>query len=272
MTNPVGPVLDPERPPVLIVGGLLTSPAMYWRMRDRLLERGAGRVDIAPVYTPDWLLLIRRGYASLGRRVGRAVVRTYRESGRRPVLLIGHSAGGVLSRLALSPVPYQGYGSAVAEGVGALVTLGSPLHNAPDGDPRMRVARDVTTFLDETTPGAFFAPRTGYLTVLGSYAQGAPAGDPDARRRAAGEAYARVMGDAAREADGDGIIPAPAAHLDGATQLSLPGIIHGQAMRAPWYGNDPAIELWWPAALDAYRAAMAARAEAPLVEQAAGAR
>ncbi len=256
------PVLDPDRPPVLIVGGFLTSPALYWRMRDRLLARGASSVGIAPVYTTDWLLLVRLGYGRLMRRVGRAIVRSYRESGRRPVLVIGHSAGGVLARLAMSPVPYQGYRAAVAEGVGALVTVGSPLHNAPDGDPRMRVAREVTSFLDETTPGAFFAPRTAYVTVEGSFVQGASRDDPDRRRRAAGGAYARVLGEAGREADGDGLIPAPAAHLDGATQLTLPGIIHGQAMRAPWYGDDPALDTWWPVALDAYRAAMDARASA----------
>jgi hypothetical protein len=254
------PILDPDRPPVLIVGGMLSSPAFYWRMRDRLLARGASRVDIAPVHVPDWLLLIRLGYGRLGRRVGRAIVRSYRESGRRPVLVIGHSAGGVLARLAMSPFPFQGYRAAVAEGVGALVTLGSPLHNAPDCDPRMRVAQEVTSLLDETTPGAFFAPRTAYVTVAGSFARGAPRDDPDRHRRRAGGAYARVLGEAGREADGDGLIPAPAAHLDGATQLTLPGIVHGQAMRAPWYGDDPALDVWWPVALDAYRAAMEARA------------
>jgi hypothetical protein len=31
-------------------------------------------------------------------------------------------------------------------------------------------------------------------------------------------------------------------------------------MRAPWYGDDPALDVWWPVALDAYRAAMEARA------------
>jgi hypothetical protein len=261
---PVDPpsVLRPPvpRPPVLIVGGLLTSPAFYWHMRARLLRRGAGSVDIAPVYTPDWLLLVRLGYGRLVRRVGRAVVRTYRGSGRRPVLLVGHSAGGVLARLAMSPAPFRGYLAGIAEGVGALVTLGSPLHSAPDGDPRLRAAREVTTFLDEMTPGAFFAPRTGYVTVAGSYTRGAASNDPDRRRRAAGEAYARVMGEAARQGEGDGLIPVAAAHLDGAIQLTLPGIVHAQAMRAPWYGDDPALDLWWPVALEAYRAALEARA------------
>lgn len=247
-----------QRPPVLIVGGFLTSPFLYWRMAERLRARGAAFVEVAPIWTPDWFVLAALGHGRLLRRTGRAIVHAYRRAGGVPVLVVGHSAGGVLARLAMSPAPYRGRLAAVARGVGALVTLGTPHHVAPTTEG-MRMGGAATAFLDEHTPGAFFAPATGYVTVAGSRIRGAPPGDPHRARVFAGRTYAGLLGDDGRTADGDGVIPIPAAHLDGATQLTLTGVIHGQAMRAPWYGDNTVIDAWWPAAIDAWREALAAR-------------
>ncbi len=101
-------------PTVLIVGGFLTSPPFYWRLRDGLLERGAPGVVIAPVWTPDWLLSAVRGFGPIVTRAGRALLQAGEVSrasdGSRgaPVLLVGHSAGGMIARLLTSPEPFAG--------------------------------------------------------------------------------------------------------------------------------------------------------------------
>lgn len=252
-------MIDGERPHVLVVGGFLTSPPLYWSMRDALLARGVASVSIAPVWTPDWFLAGWVGLGPLMRRTGKAVVRAYRHAGRRPLLVIGHSAGGVLARLATSPEPYQRRRAGVAEAFGALVTLGTPHRMVEPPGRRNRAGYEATSYLDRTIPGAWFAPRTGYLTVGSRYAEGGPAGDPDRRRRGYGTLYAMVGGEPARTGWGDGLIPETSLHLDGARQLTLEGVIHGQSMGQRWYGSEPAIDSWWPAALEVWREALAAR-------------
>src|SRR5918996_1536316 len=118
--------MSDEAPSVLIVGGFMTAPPNYWPMRRRLLRRGAARVDICPLWPPDWALAGLLGMGLLMRRAGRAVARTWKAGGRRPIILVGHSGGGIAARLAMSPVPFHGRRAAVAEAVGCLVTLGTP--------------------------------------------------------------------------------------------------------------------------------------------------
>jgi hypothetical protein len=248
-----------EAPHVLIAGGLLTSPPLYARMRGRLLERGAASVAIAPIWLPDWLLLPRTGYGPLLRRAGRAVVAAYRASGGRPLLAIGHSAGGVVLRLAMSPVPYEGRRAAIAEAIGCLVTLGTP-HHVRDIARLQRPAIEASTFLETTQPGAFFAPRTQYVTVSSRAVPGGGADEPDRRRRLAGSFYAALLGEDARLGDGDGLIPVASAHLEGARQITLETIGHGQAAWSSWYGDQVGLDGWWEAALAAWREALAARA------------
>jgi hypothetical protein len=250
-----------ERPHVLIVGGFLTSPPLYRSMRDALLARHVASVSIAPVWTPDWLLAGWVGLGPLMRRTGTAVVRAHRLARGRPLLVIGHSAGGVLARLAMSPEPYRGRRAGVAGAFGALVTLGTPHHPAEPHGWQNRAGYDATQYLDRTIPGAWFAPRTGYLSVGSRYAEGGRRDDPDRRRRRTGRLYAVVGGEATRTGWGDGLIPEGLVHLEGARQLTLEGVIHGQSMGARWYGSDAVMDSWWPTALDVWRQGLEARRE-----------
>jgi hypothetical protein len=68
-----------------------------------------------------------------------------------------------------------------------------------------------------------------------------------------------VGGEAARSGWGDGLIPEAVVHLEGARQLTLEGVIHGQSMGARWYGSEPVIDGWWPVAREVWAQAMAAR-------------
>jgi hypothetical protein len=166
----------------------------------------------------------------------------------------------VLARLAMSPEPFQGYRAAVADAVGALVTLGTPHHVAgepPPGD--RRAGHDASHFLDAVSPGAAFAPRTGYVSVASKFVPGGPADDPQRRRRMAGSSYAWVLGERAREGFGDGLIPVESALLEGTTQLLLHDVVHYQGARTPWYGDDRGIDQWWPTALRTWREALAVR-------------
>lgn len=246
-------------PSVLIVGGFATVPLNYWPLRRRLLARGAARVDIVPLWTPDWLLGSVLGFGSVMRRTGHAIADTYRSGGGVPIILVGHSAGGICARLALADQPFNGRIAGVAEAVGCLVTLGTPHGLARLTNHYRHAGHAATAFLDKATPGAWFAPRTSYLSVGGRTPHAefpGPVGD------LANELFSVAVGHET-QALGDGIVPYSAVHLEGATQLTYADVRHGM-VGAPWYGDDVMLERWWPVALDLWRAALAARTEARL--------
>lgn len=252
-----------DQPSVLIVGGFATVPPNYWPLRRRLLARGAARVDIAPLWTPDWVLGALLGFGSVMLRTGRAIGRTWREGSRQPIIVVGHSAGGIAARLAMADKPFNARVADVAEAVGCLVTLGTP-HGLDGLTNRYRHAgHAATAFLDQATPGAYFAPRTSYLSVGG---------------RTPGAEFPGIAGDLANQlfgvavgretqALGDGIVPFSAVHLDGATQLTYEDVRHGM-IGAPWYGDDVMLDRWWPVAVDLWRAALKVRSEAHLAAMA----
>lgn len=246
-----------DRPSILIVGGFATAPVNYWPLRARLLRRGAARVDIAPLWTPDWLLAAFLGFGAVLRRTGHAIAATYRAGGKTPIIVLGHSAGGIAARLAMADQPFNGRIANVHEAVGCLVTLGTPhgliqLHNR-----YMHAGHAATAFLDRVNPGAYFAPRSGYVTV-GGRTPGAEF--PGLAGVAANELFSIGVGDETQDL-GDGIVPFSAVHLDGAQQLTYDDVRHGM-VGSPWYGDDVMLDRWWPEAIDAWQSALRARSEA----------
>ena len=95
---------DDVEPTVLILGGFLTSPPLYRRMHRRLMERGAADVVVASIWLPDWLLVTTRGMGPILTRSGRAllhasdVANASPRSRGAPLLVVGHSAGGIAAR------------------------------------------------------------------------------------------------------------------------------------------------------------------------------
>jgi hypothetical protein len=243
-----------RHPPVLIVGGFATMPPNYLPLQRRLLERGASRVDIAPLWFQDWFIAGLLGLGTVMRRTGRAIARTYQLGGRRPIIVVAHSGGGVAARLAMSQVPYRGHIAGVAPAVGCLVTLGTP-HDLSQLSTRYRHAgHDAVEFLDREQPGAFYAPRTGYLSVAGTY----PRADlPGFVGRAAHDFFSLILGDHTDEL-GDGIVPASVAHLGGAEHQSYDDVRHG-VLGSHWYGDAEIVDRWWPAAVHLWVAAYEAR-------------
>ena len=169
--------VDPDElaPVVLLAPGFLTMPGWYDDLAASLRGRGAAEVLVAPVYLPDWVLAAVRGLGPITTRVARALLaageRSVASTASRgaPVLLVGHSAGGLIGRLLTSPDPFEGRTLNAAGRIGALVTLGTPNAAPPLGRDRARWARRVgeagARFAERHVPGAAFAPTTGYVSV-----------------------------------------------------------------------------------------------------------
>jgi hypothetical protein len=251
---------DPAaRPHVLIIGGFLTEPLLYERMRVRLLSRGAAHVSMAPIHLPDWLAM---GFAGMGPVMlrGALAIRRARRMSPAPLLVVGHSAGGIVARLAMAPEPFEGRRAGVAEDVACLVTLGTPYRF----DPRLAGWRHAgvraAEFLDRATPGAWFAPRTAYLSV-GSHLVAPSPVHATAIPAKLPYLVTRIAVGQTPGAWGDGLVDADRVHLAGARQLSFDDVLHG-AVGGPWYGDEAIIDRWWPVALDAWREALRARSDA----------
>jgi pimeloyl-ACP methyl ester carboxylesterase len=257
-------------PPVVLIGGFLTSPIAYRRMARRLLNRGASSVRVVPIRTPAWFLATATGLGPLVAGV-RGVIEAEHEAAGRPVLVVGHSTGGLLARLALTPRPFRGQPGSDPERVAAIVTLGTP-HRAGARPRFSRVTWQAARFLERVAPGAYWAPRVGYLSVGSRYVEGGGWRN-GWTRWSAGRFYGAFLGDRAARGWGDSLIPVDACELDGARCLTLEGIAHGQAIAA-WYGDDPGLDGWWDAAVETWRDALRAREAAsrrarPLNTQAA---
>jgi hypothetical protein len=257
---------DAVAPTVLLLGGLFTSPPMYRAMRRRLLERGAAEVVVANIWLPDWLIAMRRGMGAILTRSGRALLRAAAvsaaspDSRGAPLLVVGHSAGGLTARLLTSQEPFMGRKLAAARRIGAVVTLGSPHQVAHRRSIGRLLAARVTGFADQAVPGSLFLPTTGYLAVSSRFVVGQPGGN--VRERAASMLYRGMLPRSRVEViHGDGLVPVRAAGLADAEALVLDGIVHGQLGGSPWYGSPEAIDVWWPRAVEVWRAALKARIE-----------
>ncbi|MGD8485978.1 MAG: hypothetical protein PVG27_09725 [Chloroflexota bacterium] len=248
-----------QRPHVVILGGFLTDAFQYRPMRRRLLEAGAERVTIAPIHWPDWGVMAVAGMGPLLLRGARAI-REARRVSRDPIIVVGHSMGGVVARLATCETPLDGRRAALADDIGCLVTLGTP-HAFDPRIPWRHAGVRAVEHLARHCPGARFAPRTAYLSVGSRLV-------PPARRapvRTSVHLLNRVLRDLVGETagvPGDGLVGSDRSRLGGARHVELYDILHG-LIYGPWYGDTAAIERWWPAAVEEWRGALAARAAVP---------
>jgi alpha-beta hydrolase superfamily lysophospholipase len=260
-------VADPGElaPVVLVAGGFLTTPGLYRGMAAGLRERGAADVVVARVYTPDWILAAVRGLGPVTTRVGRSLLEASERSAASPasrgapVLLLGHSAGGVVGRLLTSPEPFEGRRLNASGRIGALVTLGTPHLVGDAARWGRRVGEAGARFANRHVPGAFFAPTTGYLAVASRFVVGRDDAD-DGRASLARRVYEDVHPTPDQPiVAGDGLVPVASALLPGARHLVLDDTVHGPGVRHPWYGHRDRLDAWWPLALELWRDALRAR-------------
>ena len=250
---------DSVRPTVVVLGGFLTAPPMYRRFVDRLRARGAAGVVVASVWTPDWLLAGRRGPGAIATRSARALLAAGRlsaeVSGGAPVLVIGHSAGGLIARIltAAEPLPGKRFGAMAR--IGAIATLGTPHVMAEGEGIGKRMNALVTRVAEAAAPGTCHSPMIGYVSVASRAIRADPAGT--GRERVAYLLYRSVLGRAAVPGtEGDGLVPVASAFLAGSRQMTVDDAVHGPSAGAPWYGTDGPMDVWWPAALSSWHDAL----------------
>lgn len=221
--------------PIVFIGGVLSFPAVYRGMRETLSELAGQPVWVVDVFIHDWIRTTKpAGWKRLLDKLQHTVRQALGDSTTGKVTIVGHSAGGVIARLYLSPDPFLGVAYGGLEHVACLITLGSP-HYSHRGT-RMR------QWVEETYPGAYFAPRVDHVSVAGKAVQGRRHGS--FRERFAYVFYSRLAGDG--NTSGDGLVPVASALLRGSRQIALDGVSHFTGFGGPWYGAAEIIPCWWP--------------------------
>jgi pimeloyl-ACP methyl ester carboxylesterase len=224
--------------PIVIFGGFLSADRIYFALRETLAALTGQHVSVVQTRSLDWLPSVSQvGWFTLLRKLDRAVRAAAQISSTGKVTLIGHSAGGVLSRLYLSPRPFYGEAFRGYLRVSHLITLGSPHHN------RGGLTRGgyMAQWIEQHYPGAAFAPLVAYTAVAGQSLRGDARGTP--RERMAYRTYRSISGRG--DEWGDGLVPTSAALLRGARHITLDGVAHFAIFGADWYGSESIIPLWW---------------------------
>jgi pimeloyl-ACP methyl ester carboxylesterase len=212
--------------------------SLYGTMRSALARFTGQSVYVVGMRSIDWIpSLVPAGWLHILSKLDSTVRRAARVATSGRITLIGHSAGGVLGRLYLSPEPFLGQVFGGLERVGRLITLGSPHYNKR----RWLHGGMMARWVDDRVPGAYFAPQVQYLSVAGKLTRGDDQGS--LRERRAYSFYEQIGGQG--DAWGDGLVPVASALLSGSQQITLEGVGHFAGFGGPWYGTEETIPAWW---------------------------
>ncbi len=226
--------------PIILIGGFGSHWSDYRGMGKLLAKVSQRRVFLANINRLSWVVGGITDYSLLVERAHKAVMHALRETGAEQVMVVGHSAGGLVGRAYLGDkaiLPnrqtYHGH-----ERVSHLITLGSPLRAAPLAKhPGMA----QVSWLEEHYPGGYYAPTVKYLTVSGRRIEGKR--DGALREREAFVNYAFISDNGAQW--GDGVVPASLSRFDDVPHLEIDDLGHSPNW-GPWFGNDEgSIRQWW---------------------------
>jgi len=225
--------------PIVILPGYLAGAVEYRVLEQTLQALGFPTVTV-PLRWQDWVPTIGgRSIAPILRSVEATVQQVLQQYGVPKVTLVGHSAGGWLSRIYLGEKPYCIHPSdgadcvwSARDRVATLITLGTP-HTSLE-----RWTRKNLDFVNLSYPGAFYSD-VRYVCVAGKAVYG-----DRWRSWLAYSSYKLTCGQG--NTWGDGITPIEAAHLDGAENLVLDGAMHAPRGSRVWYGSPGLLERWTP--------------------------
>lgn len=229
--------------PTIILPGYLAGALEYRKLEQALQQHGFPTVTV-PLLRRDW-------FATLGGRpvtpiltiLDRTVKQVLQQYNTCQINLIGHSAGGWISRIYLGEKPYCSQVWQAHPQVATLVTLGTP-HRSME-----RWTKRNLDFVNTTYPGAFYQD-VRYVCVAGKATYG-----EKSRQLTKWFTYKSYELTCGRGSCwGDGVTPVEAAHLMGAENLVLEGVLHSpQTVRRRsnpvthvWYGSPGPLEAWMP--------------------------
>ena len=221
--------------PTVILPGYLESAIAYRQLAQALQQMGFP-TTVVPLRRRDWFpTLGGRPITPILQQLDLTVKQVLQQYNVSKINLIGHSAGGWISRIYLGEKPYLGRGEikpslwSAHERVANLVTLGTP-HVSQE-----RWTRWNLDFVNNNYPGAFY-PDVRYICVAGKSIFGEPR-----RSWLAYSSYRLTCGQG--DCWGDGITPITAAHLEGAENLVVEGVKHSPKARI-WYGSAQILPSW----------------------------
>lgn len=227
--------------PTVILPGYLADASPYREMELGLRSLGYPAVTV-PLRRRDWLPTVGgRSVTPILEKLDATVQQVKQTHGCDRINLVGHSAGGWISRIYLGEVPYQLHASDQGKTclwkahafVGSLITLGTPHVSAE------RWTRRNLDFVKTNYPGAFH-PTVRYVCMAGKSVLGE-------RRWGTWFAYSSYeLTCGTGRCWGDGITPIEAAHLDGAENFVLADVWHSPRPGRRWYGSLDVVMQWAP--------------------------
>ncbi|MGD9093531.1 MAG: hypothetical protein PVF74_11845 [Anaerolineales bacterium] len=233
--------LDCYNQPFVIFGGFTSFPVVYAGLRRTLSRLTSQPTSIVPIQSYEWLLAVRQaGWSSILKKLDRTVNELVNKSPSGKVTLVGHSIGGVVSRLYLSDSPFRGRIYSGLDYVDHLITLGSP-HINHGGLTR---GGHVSRAINAQVPGAAYFPHVRYTSVAGKWLRGTRFGPRLAR--IVYDLYDSIGGDGT--AWGDGLVPLESAILPGSHPVILEGVSHYTIFGKTWFGNEDVVPRWLEAA------------------------
>jgi triacylglycerol esterase/lipase EstA (alpha/beta hydrolase family) len=223
--------------PTVILPGYLEGAIAYRQLEQSLQQMGLPTVTV-PLRRRDWFpTLGGRPITPILQLLDRTVKQVLQQYNVSQINLIGHSAGGWISRIYLGEKPYLGRGEvkpsiwSAHPQVNTLITLGTP-HISQE-----RWTRWNLDFVNNNYPGAFY-PNVRYVCVAGKSIFGE-------RRRGSWLAYSSYRLTCGQgNCWGDGITPITAAHLAEAENLVVEGVKHSPKAAGLWYGSPQVIPSW----------------------------
>jgi len=227
--------------PTVILPGYLAGAVEYRTLEQDLQQLGFPAATV-PLRRRDWLVTLGgRPVTPILNLLDRTVKQVQQQHQVSQINLVGHSAGGWISRIYLGEAPYCGQVWQAHPRVATLITLGTPHYS------QERWTRRNLNFVNINYPGAFY-PNVRYLCVAGKTVYG-----ERSRQWAKWFSYKSYELTSGRgECWGDGVIPVEAALLEGAENLVLEGVMHSpkvtrggvSLVSRVWYGSAEPLKAW----------------------------
>lgn len=223
----------PHSYPNVILPGYLAGAQDYLPIADQLRAQGKAAL-VVPLQWWEWLPTVGgRSIAPILVKLDATIKQAKAEFATDRVNIIAHSAGGWIARIYLGDQPYYGQAWQGRSHVAQLVCLGTPQRSLEPWTVKN------LGFVNETYPEAFYSD-VDYICVAGNAVTGAK-NWRNLAQWLAYSSYELTIGTG--ESSGDGITPIAAAHLQGATNLTIDGVYHSPRS-GTWYGTPAVLSQW----------------------------